>query len=69
LNTEKVLALAEKTGLSPCETQEDLITRSDVVVLGLKPNVYDTVLPELAPFFTEGKLVVTMAAGISIGLY
>ncbi len=67
LNTEKVLALAEKTGLSPCETQEDLITRSDVVVLGLKPNVYDTVLPELAPFFTEGKLVVTMAAGISIG--
>jgi pyrroline-5-carboxylate reductase len=67
LNTEKVRALAEKIGLIPCATQEDLVTRSDVVILGLKPNIYDAVLPELAPFFTEGKLVVTMAAGISIG--
>jgi len=67
LNTEKVRALSEKTGLTPCENQADLITRSDVVVLGLKPNIFDTVLPELAPFFTIGKVVVTMAAGISIG--
>ena len=67
LNTEKLMALSAKTGLTACESQEDLITRSDVVVLGLKPNIFDTVLLELAPFFTNGKVVVTMAAGISIG--
>jgi len=66
LNTEKLQALAQKTGLIPCDSQEDLVTRSDVVVLGLKPDVFDTVLPELATFFTDGKVVVTMAAGISI---
>jgi pyrroline-5-carboxylate reductase len=67
LNTEKLIALSEKTGLIPCESQEDLVKRSDVVVLGLKPNIFDTVLQELAPFFTKDKVVVTMAAGISIG--
>lgn len=65
-NHEKLLAMSEKTGLIPCESQEELVTRSDVVVLGLKPNIFDTVLPEIAPLFTEGKVVVTMAAGISI---
>jgi pyrroline-5-carboxylate reductase len=66
LNKEKLMALSEKTGLFPCESQEELITRSDVVVLGLKPNIFDTVLPEITPLFTEDKVVVTMAAGISI---
>jgi len=67
LNTEKLAALSEKTGVLACDSQEELVTRSDVVVLGLKPNIFDTVLPEIAPLFTEGKIVVTMAAGISIG--
>jgi pyrroline-5-carboxylate reductase len=67
LNTDKLTALASKTGLLPCESQEDLINRSDVVVLGLKPNLFDAVLPQIAPFVLEGKVIVTMAAGISIG--
>lgn len=66
LNPEKVLALAEKTGLIVCESQEELVKCSDVVVLGLKPNVFNTVLPELSAFFSDSKVVVTMAAGISI---
>jgi len=67
LNTEKLLSFEQKTGAIPCASQEDLVVSSDVVVLGLKPNVFESVLRELAPFFTEGKVVVTMAAGISIG--
>lgn len=67
LNVEKLQSLAEKTGLTTCESQEELVTRSDVLVLGLKPNIFDTVLPELVPFITNAKVIVTMAAGISIG--
>lgn len=67
LNAEKLQALSEKTGIIPCESQEDLVTRSDVVVLGLKPNIFEAVLREVAPLFEAGKVVVTMAAGISIG--
>ena len=67
LNTEKLLALAEKTGLIPCSSQEELVQRSDVLVLAIKPNMFDTVLTELAPLIISGKVIVTMAAGISMG--
>lgn len=67
LNADKLSELAEKTGLTPCRDQEELVTKSDVVVLGLKPNLFTTVLPEIAPFVKGGKIVVTMAAGISMG--
>ncbi len=67
LNTDKLLGLVKTTGIVPCESQEELVSRSDAVVLGLKPNIFDIVLPELAPFFNGEKVVVTMAAGISIG--
>ena len=50
-----------------CESQEDWVTGSDVVVLGLKPNIFETVLPQIAPLFTGKKVLVTMAAGISMG--
>ena len=67
LNAEKLKSLADKTGLTCCESQEDLVTGSDVVVLGLKPNIFETVLPQIAPLFTGKKVLVTMAAGISMG--
>jgi len=66
LNTEKLADLAGKTGLRPCGTLEQLATQSDVLVLGLKPNLYETVLPQIAPFLTPDKTIVSMAAGISI---
>jgi len=67
LNTDKLAALAAKTGLLPCGSQEELVKKADVVVLGLKPNLFDTVLPEIAPWIHGDKLIVTMAAGISMG--
>jgi pyrroline-5-carboxylate reductase len=66
LNEEKLTALSKKTGLIPCSSQEELVRAADVVVLGLKPNIFETVLPAIAPFFKAGKVIVTMAAGISI---
>lgn len=41
----------------------DLVRRSDVVILAVKPQDFDGVLRELAGL-TEGKLVISIAAGI-----
>lgn len=67
LNQEKLTALARQTGLVPCESQRELVERSDVLVLGIKPNLFESVLQELAPLIHKDKVIVTMAAGISMG--
>lgn len=66
LDAEKLSALAGKTGLLACDTQEQLVAGSDVLVLAVKPNLYERILPQIAPLLTPDKTVVSMAAGISI---
>lgn len=44
----------------------ELTKDSDVVILGVKPNMFDELLPEIAPVCTDDKLVISMAAGISM---
>ncbi|MEA4923350.1 MAG: pyrroline-5-carboxylate reductase [Eubacteriaceae bacterium] len=63
----KVKAIAEKYKITPCDSMKQLIDGSDVIILGVKPNMYEQVLPELAEDFSKGKILVSMAAGISIG--
>lgn len=67
LNPDKLAALARQTGLVPCESQKELVERSDVLVLGIKPNLFEQVLQELAQLIRGDKVIVSMAAGISIG--
>ncbi len=56
--------LAEECGVLPCEKAEDVIDFSDVVVLGVKPNVLAEILPNLKHSFSAKKpLVVSIAAG------
>lgn len=40
--------------------------KSEVLVLGIKPQIMDQVLPQIAPY-VDGKCVVSIAAGISSG--
>lgn len=56
--------LAAECGANACETSAEVIANSDVVILGIKPNVLATLLPELEKVFSEKKpLVVSIAAG------
>ena len=61
--SEKKLAELKKYGIKT-GTNEQVTRFADVLILAVKPNVYDAVLPELEGF---KKLVVSIAAGISIG--
>ncbi|WP_304509610.1 pyrroline-5-carboxylate reductase [Anaerotignum sp.] len=56
--------LAEECGANACNTSREVIQNSDVVILGVKPNVLSVILPELQGDFAEKKpLVVSIAAG------
>jgi pyrroline-5-carboxylate reductase len=45
---------------------DELTQKSDVVLLGVKPNMFGELLPQIAPVCTDDKLVISMAAGISL---
>lgn len=40
--------------------------KADLIILGVKPQMFETVVPQLAPY-VQGKGVVSIAAGISTG--
>lgn len=61
-------AKSEIDRLIICESGHDLCSRADVIILGVKPQIIETVLEEIAPAYDCGKLVISMAAGVRISL-
>lgn len=66
-------ALCERTaadiqGLIICESGRALCETADTVILGVKPQVIETVLREIKDAYKADKTVISMAAGIDIGL-
>lgn len=63
--TRNALA-AEYSCVTACGSPEELVSRSEVVLLGIKPNGFADFLPRIADHMTDDKVFVSMAAGISI---
>ncbi len=63
---EKRKAMAE-IGVSSAESGASLVEECDIIILAVKPQVYDIVLSQISPAVTDEKIFVTIAAGISIG--
>lgn len=59
----KTLALRDKHGLIPCKSASEVVSKADVIVLAVKPQVMPTVLDEVAKLITPDKTVITIAAG------
>ncbi|XP_039129487.1 pyrroline-5-carboxylate reductase [Dioscorea cayenensis subsp. rotundata] len=53
-------------GVQILETNQQVVDDSDIIILSVKPQVVKEVLLELKPFFTEQKLLVSIAAGIKL---
>ncbi|WP_088809655.1 MULTISPECIES: pyrroline-5-carboxylate reductase [Listeria] len=63
----KAEAFALETGVQVKQTAEDLIRAVDVVVLAVKPYVFELILPDLKAVLAERKpLVVSIAAGLDL---
>lgn len=58
--------LEEIPGGSMTEYAEDLVRASEVIVLGVKPQVMEEVLERISKSYLPDKLIISMAAGISI---
>lgn len=56
----------ELPGVSVTDDISALVKASEVVVLGVKPQIIEEILREVAKNYTRDKVVVSMAAGISI---
>jgi pyrroline-5-carboxylate reductase len=65
-DTDKLKALAGKLGITGCESLEKLMEQSDVIVLAVKPFMFEMVVPEVSAFYRSGQVLVSIAAGISI---
>ena len=63
---DKLNALADRFGITGCEDLEAIMNLSDAVVLAIKPNIFDAVLPDVGRYYRQGQILVSIAAGISI---
>lgn len=56
----------EFQAVSACASEKELAERSDVIILGVKPDMFEAILPQIKESCTEETVIVSMAAGISI---
>lgn len=67
VDTAKQVALFEECGVCMCGSAEEVIRGTEAVVLAVKPQVFPTLLPQLAPALQECEpLVISIAAGKTI---
>jgi pyrroline-5-carboxylate reductase len=62
----KLAALAAGLGIDTKDSIPALAGAAEAVVLAVKPNNFEEVLPVLAPELAQPQIVISMAAGISI---
>lgn len=66
INTPKCETF-RKLGVDVANSCEDLVKKSDIIFLAIKPQNFAEALAQIKPVVTEQKVFVTIAAGISTG--
>jgi len=64
----KAKSFADEFGIDTTTSNKEVVTRSDIVVLAVKPQVMAKVVAEIASSVTSKKLIVSMAAGVPIAM-
>lgn len=67
--TEKTHLLHAKTGIQVASSIKELVETVDIIILGVKPQNLDTVLPEVNSFLRSEQIVVSIAAGKPLSYY
>jgi len=63
----RLVHLRNTHGIGSRKNNREAVAASDSIILCVKPQAIDTVLAEIAPETGGGKLVISIAAGITIG--
>lgn len=64
VRTERLQQIARQYGIQAARDNRELVGRSDVVILAVKPQTMGAVLGEIEPAVTAHKLVISIAAGV-----
>ena len=54
--------------LTFCESESELCSESDMIILGVKPQIIESVLKEIACAYDTSKTIVSMAAGVDMAV-
>lgn len=63
-NNEMIKRLNE-FGVSPCESESELVEKCDYIFLAVKPQQLESVLDKAGASFTEDKIIISICAGIT----
>ncbi len=63
--TEGLEEKSKEMGIEIILDNKELVKRSDVIVIAVKPNQAEGVLEEISPLLTSEKLLVSIAAGVT----
>ncbi|OHB67328.1 MAG: pyrroline-5-carboxylate reductase [Planctomycetes bacterium RBG_13_60_9] len=66
IRRERLGELAGKYGVTPCDTNAQVVERSETVVLSVKPQFMNDALQSIKGTPTAGKLFISIAAGIKM---
>lgn len=64
IRAERLKELADRYGVTPCDTNAQLVERVETVVLSVKPQVMSDALQSIKGAATAGRLFVSIAAGV-----
>ena len=65
-NEDKTAAKGRELGVNVCGSAAELADICDIIIIGVKPDTVASVVQQIAPVYTPGKIIISMAAGISI---
>jgi len=63
---ERMAQLAAQYGIVPCPDSQEMVRQCDVVLLAVKPQNVAEALQPLGDVFTADKLLISIAAGVSL---
>ncbi|HEY9062436.1 MAG TPA: pyrroline-5-carboxylate reductase [Pseudobacteroides sp.] len=69
VDTDKVNTLKSETGINVLGSAGEIVKKSDLIILAVKPNLVKIVLDACKESFNSDKILVSVAVGLPISLY
>jgi pyrroline-5-carboxylate reductase len=64
---DSLAALVEKLDVQPAADNQELASRAHTILMAVKPQYVTTVLEEISPALTPDHLLISVAAGVTLG--
>jgi pyrroline-5-carboxylate reductase len=66
VRSERLKAIREKYGVKTTSHNTEVVKQSDILILSVKPQIMKQVVDEIAKYLDFSKLIISIAAGISL---